>query len=408
MSRSLRPRSLTWSQVAAWRLRRHHLVDPLTAPDPGDAVEGVASALCGVHAQVMSSAEQAVAARTRLPDAGAAVRAALWDDRRLVKTWAMRGTLHLLPAAELPSYVAALRHDGRLLTERLLEQQGIAPRDVELVLDALPEALGGKTLTREELAERLGAVTGEATLGDKVRSGWGVLLKPAARRGLLCFGPQRGRNVTFCAPRYWLGGHGEPPGDAKPPHRGAVPDDAEPPGPARALGRMLERYLRAYGPAAPDDFARWWGTGTPEVRAALRELGDAVEATSVEGHRAWALREDLEAMAVDRPAADDAPVVRLLPGFDPYVVGVSRQLASLLPDPALRTKVSRTAGWISPVLVVGGLIGGVWTARRSARRTEVEVEAFAPLRPGLRRRVAEEADTLLAASDDHEVAVRFA
>ncbi|MCV2458638.1 winged helix DNA-binding domain-containing protein [Streptomyces sp. ICN988] len=403
MPRTSRPRSLTWSQVAAWRLRRHHLVAPFTAPDAGDAVEGVASALCGVHAQVMSSAEQAVAARTRLPDAAAAVRAALWDDRRLVKTWAMRGTLHLLPAAELPSYVAALRHDGRLLTERLLEQQGIAPRDVELVLEALPEALGAETLTREELAERLGAVTGDEALGEKVRSGWGVLLKPAARRGLLCFGPQRGRNVTFCAPRHWLDGHGGPPGGTTSP-RAPGPEEAGPLEPARALGRMLERYLRAYGPAAPDDFARWWGTGTPEVRAALRELGEAVEATSVEGHRAWALREDVEEMA--RPAADDAPVVRLLPGFDPYVVGVSRQLASLLPDPALRPKVSRTAGWISPVLVVDGLIGGVWTAR-PARRTEVEVETFVPLRPGLRRRVAEEAEALLA-SGDHEVVVRFA
>ncbi|WP_225821734.1 winged helix DNA-binding domain-containing protein [Streptomyces naphthomycinicus] len=406
MSRISTPLTLTWSQVAAWRLRRHHLVDPLTAPDPCAAVEGVASALCGVHAQVMSSAEQAVAARTRLPDAGAAVRAALWEDRRLVKTWAMRGTLHLLPAGELPWYVAALRHDDRLLGERLLAQQGITPRDVRLVLEALPEALGEEALTREELADRLGAVTHDEGLRDKVRSGWGVLLKPAARRGLLCFGPQRGRNVTFRAPRYWLGAPGAPPGAPEPSGAARSREDAEAAAPDRALGRVLERYLRAYGPAAPDDFARWWGTGTPEVRAALRALGEAVRATSIEGHRAWALREDLETLA--RPAPDGTPVVRLLPGFDPYVVGLTRQLASLLPDPALRSKVSRTAGWISPVLVVDGMIGGVWTTRRLARRTEVEVEAFVPLRPGLRRRVAAEAEALLAAPGGHDVAVRFA
>ena len=67
----------------------------------------VASHLCGLHAQVISSAELTVWSRVEDLERGA-VQRALWEDRTLVKTWAMRGTLHLLPADELPMWHAAL------------------------------------------------------------------------------------------------------------------------------------------------------------------------------------------------------------------------------------------------------------------------------------------------------------
>src|SRR5439155_13625501 len=86
--------SLSWPQVRAWRLARQHLLDGSTA----STVEEAASSSLGVHAQVSSCAEQAVA--IRVPGAGPEdVRAALWDRRTLVRLWAMRGTIHLFTAA---------------------------------------------------------------------------------------------------------------------------------------------------------------------------------------------------------------------------------------------------------------------------------------------------------------------
>ena len=101
-------RSLTWNQVSAWRLAQHGLSPRLGR----EAFVAVASHLCGIHAQVMSAAELGLGARTdglRPQD----VQAALWQDRTLVKTWAMRGTLHLLAAADLPLIAAARRIDPR-------------------------------------------------------------------------------------------------------------------------------------------------------------------------------------------------------------------------------------------------------------------------------------------------------
>ncbi len=101
---------LRWAQVMAWRAARHHLDERA----PAKAMLEVAGRIAGLHAQVLSSAELTLAARVEdlEPDA---VRRALWAERSLVKTWAMRGTLHLLPAAEFPRWQAALstRRGGR-------------------------------------------------------------------------------------------------------------------------------------------------------------------------------------------------------------------------------------------------------------------------------------------------------
>src|SRR5918996_6073590 len=87
---------LTWPQALAWRMWRHHL----TERAPREDMLEVAARIGGLHAQVMSSAELTLHARVEGLEREA-VQQALWEDRSLVKLWAMRGTLNLLPAAEL-------------------------------------------------------------------------------------------------------------------------------------------------------------------------------------------------------------------------------------------------------------------------------------------------------------------
>jgi hypothetical protein len=96
------PVELTWKQALAWRMRRHGLVE---RAGPDELLD-VTARLCGLHAQVLSSAE--LTAWARIDGLGRdAVQDALWESGSLVKTWAMRGTLHLLGAAELPLWHSA-------------------------------------------------------------------------------------------------------------------------------------------------------------------------------------------------------------------------------------------------------------------------------------------------------------
>jgi winged helix DNA-binding protein len=358
--------ALQWPQVLAWRMQRQHLA----ARAPREAALDVVSAIAGLHAQLMSSAELSLWARVDGLEREV-VSSALWEERTLVKTWAMRGTLHLLPAAELGPFVAAQgmlkpRHHGGAW------QRVYATREqAEAMLAAIPEALDGRQLTREELAAEVERLSGVAGVGDKLRSGFGELLKPAAFRGDLCFAPSEGRSVRFARPDQWLG-----PQPAVDVEEGA-----------RAVAR---RYLAAYGPASREEFARWFGSPSPAQSGRwLQSLGDEAVEVSVDGRRGWMLAEDVDAVA----AAEPAGAVRLLPAFDHHVVAAPRDADAVLAA-EFRARVYRPQAWLSPVLLVDGRMAGVWSHEARGSRVAVAVEPFAPLGRRVVRAVEEEAARL--------------
>jgi Winged helix DNA-binding domain len=362
---------LGWDQVVAWRLRRHHLA----ARAPRRRALEVAAAICGLHAQVMSSAELTLWARVEdlEPDA---VRRALWEERTLVKTWAMRGTLHLLPAAELPLWQAALRTRDRYFRPVWLRNFGVTGQELERLIEAVDQALDGRVLTREELAREVGRLTGSAALGDKVRHSWGALLKPAAHYGRLCFGPSDGQRVRFTRLDRWL-----------PDWREHDPDSA--------VLETARRFLAASGPVTREDYARWWGVESPAGGRTLARLGDELVPVEVDGTPAWLLAAHAGEVALAAPPAG-AAAVRLLPAFDQYVVTASRHADRLLPGP-FRDRVYRPQGWLSPVLLVNGRMDGVWRHEVKGRGVHVSIEPFVELSAATRRAAEREAERLAAA-----------
>jgi hypothetical protein len=356
---------LTWDQVKAWRVRRHFL-DRRAPKARGLEVAG---AIGGLHAQLLSSAELSLWARVDGLAAGAVERA-LWEERTLVKTWAMRGTLHLLPAAEYPLWQAALGTYRHYLQASWFRYFGLTRDELERFLGAVAEALDGPPLTREALAGRVAEITGSAAFGEKVRGSWGSVLKPAAFRGQLCFGPGEGARVRFTRPDRWLGSR-----------------QAE--DPETAVDAITRRFLSAYGPATREDYARWWGLQPAEAQARLKRLGDAVTPVEVEGAAAWMLAADVPEIALAAPGG----AVRLLPAFDPYVIGATRGAPALLPD-THRARVYRAQGWISPVLLVDGRMDGVWRHEKKGTRLSVTIEPFANLPDATRRAAEAEAERL--------------
>jgi hypothetical protein len=343
--------SLTWDQVAAWRARRH-LLDRRV---PRSELLAVVRRLCGVQAQLMRSAELTLWARVD-GLAGDDVSTALWQDRTLVKTWAMRGTLHLLAADEYPLWQAALSRFTHYLRAGWARGFGISADERAALLEAVPAALDGPPLTREELAAAVARIAASPGLGEKVKGSWGSLLKPSAYRGELCFAPGDGQNVRFTRPDRWLN------------VRPAVEPDA-------AAVEVARRFLAANGPAGRDDLARWWGgMSGPAAGRLVGALGDEVAEVDVDGTRAWLLAGDLDDVASAAPLRS----VRLLPAFDQYVVAATRHARHLLPGP-FRDRVYRPQGWLSPVVAAGGKMVGVWRHERKGSRLAVEIEPFAPL-----------------------------
>ncbi|MBW4720016.1 winged helix DNA-binding domain-containing protein [Saccharothrix obliqua] len=350
---------LTWQQVAAWRTRAHSLDVRRPAADALDVV----SELCGLHAQLMSSAEATLHARVDGLDPDF-VATALWEDRTLVKTWSMRGTLHLLPSREYPLWQAGFatyRHYRKPIWHRNF---GITAEELDELLDGVSSALDGDPLTRFELADEVAART-SPHIGEKLRESWGAYLKPASFQGRLVFGPGDGRLVRFTRPDRWL-----PPGE---------------PAPEDAVAEIALRFFAQQGPATREEFARWWGVQPAEGGRVLKALGDRIAPVDVAGEPYW-MRADLVEAVRD---AEPVTGVRLLPAFDQYVVAATRHAARLMtggtPD-----RVYRPQGWLSPVLLVDGLMAGIWNREERGGKTTVTVEPFRSLSARARKAVLAE------------------
>lgn len=345
----------------AWRLHRHQLDRRRTGASPQELAER----LCGIHAQVLSSAELALAIRVEGADRQS-IRADLLERRALVKTWAMRGTLHLLSSRAHPFLTAALT-----VNHEYWSADGLTPaeQDVHQVTDVVGPLLRGRCLTRAELAAEVGGELGRPDLEAALNHGFGPLLKPAALSGQLCFGPPRGRQVTFMHPADW----------APQPWQAAQPDAAA------AQGDLLRAFLGGYGPTPPADIARWWGgLKVGHLNNIRRQIEQEILTVEVEGRRCWMLREDFEAVSQLPPSR----TIRMLGGFDPYTVTLPRGVEHLLPK-AARPLVYRTAGWISPVVTAGATVVGTW---RPPERPDapLPIELLRPLTAGERNELEEQ------------------
>ncbi len=356
---------LTWPQVNAWRLAQQQLV---TRAKPDELLDVVAR-LGGVQAQLMSAAELALWARIdklTLPD----IQRLLWNERTLVKTWAMRGTLHLLSTADYGNFVAARTATTVKRPPSYYTYHKVTSAELDAILQAVPLVLNATPITREQLADKIAERTGNPNLREVLLSGWGALLKPSAHRGELCFGPNQGQSVTFVRPDKWLGKW----------------KSTDPPS---ALTATVRHFLTTYGPATLEEFARWWGIDASQARKLFKAMTDELTTVKVEGWSAHLLTTTVEDVAAAKPVQ----TVRILPYFDPYTIAIARHNDALL-APAHKAKVYRTQGWISPVILVDGNLVGIWEHALKRDKVEITMTLWTKPKRAIQDDLAAEAERL--------------
>ena len=328
-------------------LRRRRAAAQLLHRPGGLTPAEVVSRLLAVQAQDLRAARLALRARGEQLTA-ASVDTALSEERSLVVAWLGRGTLHLTCREDYP-WLLALTAPARLASSRRrLGREGVAPADAERAVAIVDRALAEEgPLTRSELAERIAArairTEGQATPH---------LLMLAALRGVAVLGPMRRGRQALAHTRDWLG-------DAPPPQLRGPARDA-------ALAELARRYLAAHGPATAADLGAWAGLALGDARAGLRAI--AGELVELDGGRL-----DLGAR---EPAPERIPP-RLLPAFDPYMLGW-KDRAFAVPVTHAR-RVHPGGGVLRPVATTEGFVVGTWRARRRDDRLAVEIEPFAPL-----------------------------
>ncbi len=334
--------ALSEREVRLARIRSQRLTGE-SADDVHSAVRDVFA----IQAQETRAARLAVRPRSTSVDAAAVVRACN-EERSVVRTWAMRGTLHMIAAEDVGWLIGLLRPPAGAVSRRQLEL-GLDERTLSRALPLIERILGASgPLTRAELVRRL------ADLGlrmDARSQAPAHLLFHAARQGLICRGPDRTDDEpTYVLLERWVG------------KQSRLPTEA-------AAAELARRYVRAYGPVGVADFRYWAGVPSALARRGLELVADEFEEVSAGGARAW-----VEPSARLESLEHDEACVRLLPRYDAYLLGYrSRELAL---DARFARRIQAGGGIIHPSVMVDGRVVGTW--RQQPRRTHlvVEVEAF--------------------------------
>jgi hypothetical protein len=305
--------------------------------------------VCGIQAQDVPAAALAVRARTSGLTPADIERARV-AERSIVRAWFMRGTLHWTAAEDVrwllallgPPLIAANRSRR---AELGLDDEACA-RGVRLIRDALASR---GPLTRAELAAQL-APHDVPTEGQAMPH----LLYVAALEGVICHGPERGREPTYLLLDDWLTYREE-----------ALPREA-------ALAKLARRYLSAYGPARPEDLSSWSGLVLTDARAAWRLIEKELSEVGVAGPSAWVLK--ARVAWLDEAMASPMPVVSLLGAFDTYLLG--HKSRDLVAAPEHQKRINKGGGWVLPTLLADGQAVATWSAKKSKRGLGIIVTPF--------------------------------
>jgi hypothetical protein len=286
--------------------------------------------LLAVQAQDLRSAKLALRARTE-GLAAADVDRALSRDRSLVVAWLCRGTLHLVSPDDYP-WVLSLTAPTRMAnSRRRLAQEGVSPDDAARAMDVIGRALADEgPLIRSQLAERLEA-EGIRTQGQAAAH----LAMLSALRGISVLGPLTENGQAFVLTRDWLG------------------EQPSPPDRDTALKELARRYLAAHAPATDADLAAWSGLPLRDARAGLSAVSHV------------------------EPDPPERIEPRLLPAFDPYLLGWKDRSFAV---PAKHARRVHPGGGMLRATAIdeSGLVVGTWTNPR-----DPQIEPFGRLPKGL-------------------------
>ncbi|MDG6901987.1 MAG: AlkZ family DNA glycosylase [Nitrososphaerota archaeon] len=336
--------------------------------------------MAGAQAQVLSAAQLSIWARSkacRVQD----LDSAIWKKKTLVRAWAMRRTMFLLPSGELALFARGTakrpEYNYRWALARVSSKQQL-DRALDGVVDILSEPR-----SRNEIARLL---QGRGyTMKLKAGGGWGdsravpwvevggklipvgFLLHAVAARDVICSGPNVGNESTYVRADRWV------------PKWRDVPQE-------RAEEELLIRYLKAFGPATMADFALWMGLYMRDVKEMWAGAAGKVAEVEIEGWKAAVLESDLTEL---EKAKIESPTVKLLPNFDGFLLG--HKSHRNIVDARNHKKVYRDQGWVSPVVLVDGRAVGVWSYKRVKEQLEVNVAPFARLHGAVAAKVREEA-----------------
>ncbi len=336
------------SRIARLRLSRQRISRTKFAT-PGEVVRWMGAVQC----QDLPAGQWAVALRTRRQTQGDIERAI--DQKKIVRTWPMRGTLHFVPPADVRWMLKYLAQRTVQRASGRYRQLHLDPATFARSAGILEKRLaGGKYISRQaayEILERNG-------ISCKGQRGIHILGR-LSQDSFLCLGPREGTSTTFVLLEEWI-----------PPAR--MPERDE------AIAGLALKYFTSHGPATIADFAWWSGLTLTEARQALEHIERKLVGENIHGTRYWLSDEYDHRQQSDRQA-------HLLPAFDEFLVAYKDRSAAIKTERVKRMHPG--GGIIHSTVVIGNQILGTWGRTVKGEQCVLHVSPFRNLSNGDKRLV---------------------
>lgn len=350
---------LTTDEALALRLTSLLLRDgPGTMPAD---VAGIVTWFGAMQAQDNASAMWSLGAR--LPGSTVDDVQAALERREALRTWPMRGTVHLVPPRDARWMLDLMGPRVMAGAEKRRASLGLTEKEADRAVDVLAKALaGGGRLTRSQCVSALA----EAGVTIEGQRGY-HLLWYASQRGVTCIAPNLGNEQSFVLLDEWV----------PDPHR---PDRDE------ALATIATRYFRSHGPTTRQDFAGWTGMTIADAKRGIAAAGGdiaTVRVASVEMH--------LDPALLDARRGGPGPEILALPGFDEYMLGY-KDRSLMLDDEHKQAIVPGGNGVFQATIVRAGRVVGLWKRTLGKDRVVVDVRPLARLTAAERKRAEKALD----------------
>lgn len=316
---------MTIDELMLRRLANQHLIDPA-------AYRTVVCDLCGVQAQFLSNAFHAL--RIRSTDFDEA------NPSGLMKSWTLRGTMHLFDEHDLPLMLHRDRTHFLRPCDTLAGDECISEERkrffADLIVASVSEGIGG----REELKQRCFDAGMTETEAQSVFNPWGGTIRALCESGKISHAVSERKAFVSCPP-------------FEPMDRDA------------ARLELARRYFVHYGPATVRDAAYFFSCTQAEVKRWLDRL--PVQTAVCAGRTHYYIEESA-------PMSAEIPPCVFLAGFDPLMLGYEKTENPFLPGESLRGIFS-LAGIVMPALLVRGRVVGRW--KRTGKKLTITL--FEPI-----------------------------
>jgi hypothetical protein len=280
--------------------------------------------------------------------------------REIVRVTMMRGTLHLMSAADYRAFRTTLQP---MLTSGMnaILRERVAALDMQALLETARRHFGASPSNFTALRGTLMAAFPhgeERAMGYAVRTNLPVVAVPDDSAWGFPADPD------FTLAERWLG---------------APPDAVERP------DALVLRYLAAFGPATPADFQAWSGLAGSKplfegLRPRLRVFKDERQ------------RDLFDLPEAPRPLEGTLTPVRFLPGFDNAILAHADRTRIIADEH--RPRVTTKNLLVLPTFLVDGFVAGAWKCERSKKTARLTISPFARLARAAKSELTREAESL--------------